>query len=175
MKLRSTIAIVVLGGFCLLAGIARAQSPTTGQITGVVRDASGAVVSDAKVTLTSAAGVQREGASDANGHFTFALLPPGAYRVEVEKAGFSKATAEGAVVRITETTSLEIHVAVATQKAVIEVQAETPLVQTVEYPRALLHRVSRRYRRTTVRRTHGLQRLVRGIPRRSVAHLRRPQ
>ena len=50
--------------------------------------------------------------------------------VEVEKAGFSKATAEGAVVRITETTSLEIHIAVAAQRAVIEVQAETPLVQT---------------------------------------------
>ena len=130
MKLRSTIAIVVLGGFCLLAGIAQAQSPTTGQITGVVRDASGAVVGGAKVTLTSSAGVQRESASDANGHFAFALLPPGTYGVEVEKAGFSKATAEGAVVRITETTSLEIHIAVAAQRAVIEVQAETPLVQT---------------------------------------------
>jgi len=130
MKLRSTIAFFVLGGFCLLAGIARAQSPTTGQIAGIVRDPSGAVVSDAKVTLTSAAGVQRESASDAAGRFAFALLPPGAYRLEAEKAGFSKATTEGAVVRITETTSLEIRLAVAAQKAVIEVMAETPLVQT---------------------------------------------
>jgi len=130
MKLRSTIALVILGGVCLLAGIARAQSPTTGQIAGVVKDPSGAVVSDAKVTLTSQAGVQRETASDVAGRFAFALLPPGAYRVETEKAGFGRATTEGAVVRITETTSLEIRLRLAAQKAVIEVMAESPLVQT---------------------------------------------
>jgi hypothetical protein len=129
MKLRDIIARVVLG-FCLFAGAAQAQSPTTGQITGVVKDPSGAVVSDAKITLTSSAGVQREAISDASGRFAFALLPPGSYQVETEKAGFSKATTEGAVVRITETTGLEIRLTLAAQRAVVEVQAESPLVQT---------------------------------------------
>jgi hypothetical protein len=130
MKLRSRIALAVLGVVCVMAAVARAQSPTTGQITGIVKDASGAVVGDARVTLTNAAGVQRETASDAAGRFAFALLPPGAYRVETEKTGFSKATTEGAVVRITETSSLEIRLGVAAQKAVVDVVSETPLVQT---------------------------------------------
>jgi len=129
MKLRDVIAVVVLG-FCFLAGVTQAQSPTTGQITGVVRDPSSAVVSDAKITLTSSAGVQREATSDASGRFAFAFLPPGSYRVETEKAGFSKATTEGAVVRITETTGLEIRLTLAAQRSVVEVQAESPLVQT---------------------------------------------
>ena len=130
MKLRMTIALVVMGGFCLIAGMARAQSPTTGQITGVVKDPSGAVISDAMLTLTSVTGVQRETSSDATGHYAFSLVPPGAYRLEAEKAGFSKAMAEGVDARITETTSLDIHFKVAAQVSTIEVQVEPPLVQT---------------------------------------------
>jgi hypothetical protein len=120
----------MMAGFLLWAGVGLAQSPTTGQITGVVKDSSGAVISDAKITLTSAAGVQRETASDAAGHYAFLLVPPGAYRVEAEKAGFGKATADSIAVRITETTSLDIHLKVAAQMATIEVMVEPALVQT---------------------------------------------
>lgn len=127
---RWTITSWILGAFFWLALVAQAQSPTTGQITGVVKDPSGAVVGGARVILTSAAGVQRDSTSDAAGHFTFAVLPPGAYKLEVEKTGFGKANVEGAVVRITETTSLEIHLAVAEQKAVVDVMAEPALVET---------------------------------------------
>jgi hypothetical protein len=114
----------------MLAGLAAAQSPTTGQITGVVKDSSGAVVVGAKVTLTSAAGVQRETSSDAAGHYAFSLVPPGAYQIETEKSGFSKHTSEGVAVLITETTNLDIHLAVASQKAVIEVMVQPEMVQT---------------------------------------------
>ncbi|MFZ0440557.1 MAG: carboxypeptidase-like regulatory domain-containing protein, partial [Candidatus Sulfotelmatobacter sp.] len=105
MRLRRAVSLFTLTGFFLIAGLVSAQSPTTGQITGVVRDSSGAVIGNAKVTLTSTAGVQRETSSDAAGHYAFSLVPPGAYRVETERAGFGKATAEGVVVRITEITS----------------------------------------------------------------------
>jgi hypothetical protein len=130
MTSRWCVSYLVLCAVLLLAGIAAAQSATTGQIVGVVKDPSGAVISDAKVTLTNSAGVQRETATDASGHFAFALLPPGAYRVETEKAGFGKAAAEGAVVRITETTNLDIHLQVAAQKTEVEVVVQPPLVDT---------------------------------------------
>ena len=64
------------------------------------------------------------------GHYAFSLLPPGTYRVEAEKAGFSAATAEGVVAQITQTTSLDLPLTVASQKAVVEVAAETPLLDT---------------------------------------------
>lgn len=130
MQLRRTVPLFILTGFFWFAGLALAQSPTTGQITGVVKDPSGAVVGGAKLTLTSAAGAQRETTSDAAGHYAFSLLPPESYRLETDKAGFSKATAEGVEVRITETTTLDIRLQVAAQKSVVEVNVESALVQT---------------------------------------------
>ncbi len=115
---------------CLMMPLTQAQTATTGQIVGVIKDATGAVVGGAKVTLTSAAGVKRETISDATGHYVFSLAPPGVYRVEAEKAGFSKAVAEGVVVRITETTSLDVRLEVSSQKSVIEVTAQAALVET---------------------------------------------
>ena len=129
-ELRWVMALSILGGFLLFAvGRAGAQSTTTGQITGVVKDPSGAVIADAKITLTSDAGVEREISSDATGHYTLSLVPPGNYRIETEKPGFGKATTEGVTVRITEITRLDIRLELATQKAVVEVTSETPLVQ----------------------------------------------
>ena len=128
MRSRST-TLAILTGLLLLAGLVQAQSPTTGQISGVVKDPSGAIVSGATVSLVGPGGA-RQTTTDAAGHFAFGLLPPGTYQVGVEKAGFSKATVDGVNARITETTSVDIRLTVAAQKAVVEVQAETPLVQT---------------------------------------------
>ena len=130
MQLRRAIAFFTVVSCLLFATLALAQSPTTGQITGVVKDASGAVVSGAKITLTSTAGVQRTTFSDATGHYSFSLVPPGTYRVDTEKSGFSKATAESVVVRITETTNQDMPLAIASQSAVVEVASEAPLLQT---------------------------------------------
>jgi hypothetical protein len=130
MQLRRAFPLSIFAIFFWFAIFASAQSPTTGQITGVAKDASGAVIPEAKITLTSAGGVQRETASDGTGHYAFSLVPPGAYRVEAEKAGFGKATAEGVVARITETTTLDIHFKVAAQTATVEVVVQPALVQT---------------------------------------------
>ncbi len=135
MRLRSAVPVCILAGFFLLASLMSAQTPTTGQVTGVVKDPSGAVISEARITLTSAAGVQRESSSDTSGHYAFSLVPPGTYHLDAEKAGFGKATANGVVVRITETTNLDIRLEVASQKAVVEVQVQPELVQTQDAAR----------------------------------------
>lgn len=124
------ISVAARGLFLFAVGSAEAQPPTTGQITGIVKDPNGAVINEARITLTSAAGVQREVASDVTGLFAFSMIPPGIYRVEAKKNGFSKTTAENVIVRITEITSLDIQLEVAAQKAVVEVMAAPPLVQT---------------------------------------------
>jgi hypothetical protein len=130
MRLRRAVSLSALAGVLLFAGLASAQSPTTGQITGVVKDPTGAVVSGAKITLASTAGVERQTSSDATGHYAFSLVPPGSYRVEAEKTGFTKVTAEGVTVRITEITNLDLPLAVASERAVVEVAGESPLLQT---------------------------------------------
>ncbi|MBV8672529.1 MAG: carboxypeptidase regulatory-like domain-containing protein [Acidobacteriaceae bacterium] len=134
MRAVRTVAFSVLCGFLWLAGIAGGQTTTTGQIAGIVRDPSGAVVSGATITASSQAGVDRGTVTDAGGRFTFSVLPPGSYRLVAKKSGFADTTAPAVVVRITETTNLEINLAVAVQTAVVEVhseQAETPTHGTV--------------------------------------------
>jgi hypothetical protein len=67
-----------------------AQTPA-GQITGVVKDAAGAVVAGAQVKATqTATGVAHTATSGTAGEYTLPDLPPGTYTLEVSKEGFGK-------------------------------------------------------------------------------------
>ena len=70
-------------------GVAHAQAPT-GTITGVVTDATGAVVAGARITITNrATGLSRTLTSSAEGDYSAVALPPGDYQVMAEATGFS--------------------------------------------------------------------------------------
>src|SRR5579862_2510817 len=65
-----------------------AQTPT-GSISGVVHDATGAVVPNAAITLTSQdTGSIRNLVSAGDGSYTATALPPGIYQVKTAMAGF---------------------------------------------------------------------------------------
>ena len=60
-----------------------------GQLGGSVTDASGAVIANARMTLTSSAnGISRMAVSDASGRWTIARLPSGNYKIKAESTGF---------------------------------------------------------------------------------------
>jgi hypothetical protein len=122
--------VVLLSLSLILSGAAAAQTPTTGQISGVVYDPSGAAVAGATVTLTSEAGVKREVTSDSAGRYAFPLIPPGRYRLQARASGFEEASYEGVVSRITAITDFDIHLTVAGRKEAVVVTTEVPLVQT---------------------------------------------
>src|SRR3954463_2936017 len=74
-----------------LASTSFAQT-ATGQITGTVRDASGAVMSGVKVAVTSQqTGLTRETKTGVNGEYVIPLLPVGIFVVTAEQAGFKTA------------------------------------------------------------------------------------
>ena len=56
---------------------------TVGTLRGQVADPSGAVIPQASLTVTSAAGVSRTGTSDASGQYAISGLAPGQYTVTV--------------------------------------------------------------------------------------------
>ncbi len=59
-------------------------------MAGTVMDTSGAVVAGAQIRiLRTEDGKSRNGTADASGQFSFAALPPGHYRVEVQSPGFA--------------------------------------------------------------------------------------
>ncbi|HEY4683609.1 MAG TPA: carboxypeptidase-like regulatory domain-containing protein, partial [Candidatus Acidoferrales bacterium] len=128
MSARKFIACIV---FILAAwGVGWAQTATTGQITGAVKDPSGAVIAGAKVTLTSPAGAEREATTDAEGHYRFPLLPPGTYQLTVEAPGFKAFALQGVLVKITETTEADASLTLAAARESVTVTAEPPLVQS---------------------------------------------
>jgi hypothetical protein len=118
--------------FALCAAVMFAQGGATGAIDGVVQDASGAVIANAKVSVKNEATneVLRQATTDAAGLFVATLLPVGTYSVEVTAAGFPVTTFPGVVVRITETTRMTAALKVNTVKQIVEVQSQVEQVNT---------------------------------------------
>jgi hypothetical protein len=72
------------------SSVLRAQSTNAG-LSGRITDPSKAVIVDAKVAAISVGtNVRYETATNDSGEYYFANLPPGPYRIEVEKTGFKK-------------------------------------------------------------------------------------
>src|SRR5436190_23721318 len=79
----------VLGGLIVLAG-ASGQAPT-GTIAGIVMDATGATVAQARVVVRNPdSGLNRTAMTKEEGSYSAASLPAGSYELIVEAAGFSK-------------------------------------------------------------------------------------
>jgi hypothetical protein len=86
---RTIMALLSL--LCLCGGLARSQE-ITGQIRGIVADASGAVVANATVTITNIDRNQvlRTVETNSAGEYVAPFLPVGRYSVTVEFKGFKK-------------------------------------------------------------------------------------
>ena len=82
--------IFVLASLALLLGAPLAQAQTTGSITGVVTDASGAVLPGVTITLSGERliGGPQTQVSDTSGTYRFDRLVPGTYNVKFELQGF---------------------------------------------------------------------------------------
>ena len=100
-------------------------------ILGTVADASGAVVPGATVTvLSSATGVAKAAATNAQGEFEVRYLTPGTYDVSVQANGFSSQTQKGIVVQISQQEKLSFSLSVSTRQENVVVQAGQQLLQT---------------------------------------------
>jgi len=131
MRMRAFATLLAAASiFCFMTPMIPAQTATTGQIVGAVTDPSGALVAGARVVLTSDAGVRREAQTGGNGRYTFPLLNPGAYRLDVTQSGFASVKVEGIIVQITESSVVDVALKVASAPTTIAVTGESPLVQT---------------------------------------------
>jgi hypothetical protein len=130
-KIRYFLASILILSW---GSLAFAQGGATGAISGTVQDASGAVVSGAKVSVTSEATSQlvRALTTDASGIFTASLLPVGKYTVEVSASGFATTKFPGIEVVITETTRLLATLKVSSAQQVVEVQSEVAQINTAD-------------------------------------------
>ena|SRR5215470_18076528 len=67
---------------------AQSSSPALGHFSGVIQDLKGSKIREARVTVNGVAGFQQKLVSNKRGQFQIDL-PPGTYRILVEKSGFA--------------------------------------------------------------------------------------
>ncbi|MGC2489651.1 MAG: carboxypeptidase-like regulatory domain-containing protein, partial [Candidatus Sulfotelmatobacter sp.] len=80
----------------------------------------------------AATGFSRSTKTDGQGTYQFLELPPAAYVLTVEAAGFAKTKRENVVLQVSNPTTLNLSLQVAGGSVVVEVTGESPLVNTTD-------------------------------------------
>lgn len=92
--------LFIVSVFCL-AFSAGVFAQATSQISGTVKDASGAVIAGAQVTVTQTdTQFTRSATSDASGVYSLPDLPLGPYQIQVKKEGFNTYVQTGIVLQV---------------------------------------------------------------------------
>ncbi len=113
------------------ARLCLAQTASTGALSGVITDPQGAVVPDVQIKVTSeTTGETRTVTSRSDGAYVVPLLSPGSYRVEAEGRGFKRGLLSGIRIEVTETTTLEIRLAVGATSETVTVTPDAAVTQT---------------------------------------------
>jgi hypothetical protein len=104
---------------------------STGTISGVVEDPSGAVISGATVTVRNVdTGAARTLTSDAGGRYIAPVLPVGNYEVRGEQTGFQTEIRSGITLTVGREEVINLTLRVGQLASTVEVTAEAPLVET---------------------------------------------
>lgn len=119
------LSIALLTAVPRLAG----QGATTGSIAGIVTDPSGALLQDAKITVTSPALlVPQTTVTSAQGTYRFPSLPPGTYALMVEAPGFEPLKREEIVINSGFNATIDVPMTLAGQVQTVAVSAEAPVI-----------------------------------------------
>ena len=150
----------------LLPTAARAQGgESTGQITGTVRDSSGAVMPGVLVEVSSPALIEKVRSTNSNseGQYRIVNLPVGTYTVKFTLEGFS--TREQANVVLTSGFAAQVNgvMAVGARTETVTVVAETPTVDTQNARQAITFQGEEIRELPTARNVSSLLALTPGI------------
>ena len=122
--------MLLLVSSVLLIPAAYAQVDAGG-IRGTVADSSGALVSGAKVTLTSeGSGLSSEATTASDGNYAFTPIKIGSYTLVVEAAGFRKATQQGIKVDVQQQLKADFSLVPGSVQEQVFVTAMVSLLQT---------------------------------------------
>jgi hypothetical protein len=114
----------------IFAGRAAVAQANAG-ITGTVTDASGAVVTDANVTIANeATSVSSKTVTTGAGTYQFTGLNPGLYTVAVERQGFKKSVQNHVNVEVTVTDTINFTLANGAATETVEITANTIALNT---------------------------------------------
>ena len=124
------IRSVLFASLAVLLGCATAWAQGTAQLTGTVKDQSGAVLPGVEINATqTATGAKRTTVSDETGNYVLPNLPIGPYMVEASLPGFKSYVRSGIVLQVGSNPIVPIVLQVGQVAEQVEVKADAALVE----------------------------------------------
>jgi hypothetical protein len=113
------------------ANLVSAQVLTTGAISGLIVDQSGATIPGASITITDpSTGFRRTATADASGQYTFTDLQPATYQLRVAAKGFSDAVLNTVVVQAARTLDVKVEMKIGQANETVEVSTQSQVLET---------------------------------------------
>ena len=113
----------------LFSSLAFGQSDL-GSISGFVKDPSGAVIPNAKITARNLTGLERHVVTNESGYYTITNVPPSLYSIQVEASGFKKYESTGNKLDPSSNLQIDATLTVGAQTDTVEVSATAQVLQT---------------------------------------------
>jgi uncharacterized surface anchored protein len=132
MKKRTRFVFQILSGALLLAvwGVTT-SAQTSAEITGLVRDPTGAAISGASVTVTNkATGANRNVTTNSEGLYSFPSLPPGTYELKVEQPGFKISLNDNVRLEVQQAARLDVAMEVGQVGETVTISAAPALLNS---------------------------------------------
>ncbi|MDZ7638364.1 MAG: carboxypeptidase regulatory-like domain-containing protein [Bryobacterales bacterium] len=119
--------------FCavLLVASSLLAQYTSQQISGTVRDGSGAVVVGASITaIQQETGLTRQATSAENGYFAVSSIPIGDYTIDVEAPGFKRYRQTGIILSVNSKVTADVALSVGEVTESVTVSADAAMIET---------------------------------------------
>jgi len=124
------VPAIVLFVLFVSVGVVRAQS-TTASLSGRIVDPSKAGIGAAQVAAISVATNARyEAKSQESGAYSLVNLPPGIYRIEIEKNGFKKLIKPDVTLHVQDALEINFAMNLGSVREIVTVEGGSPLVNT---------------------------------------------
>jgi len=101
----------------------------SGDVKGIIKDSSGAVMQNVAIVETDK-GIRYTVATDSTGQYRLTGLAPASYEVSAAAPGFESQVRKNVVLTLGETVIVDFQMKVAAGKEIVEVLADSPVVDT---------------------------------------------
>ncbi len=124
--------LLIVAALCAALGATlSAQSVSTAQLQGVVKDATGAAIPGATiVAVETATGFAHVATSGTNGNYVLPNLPAGAYSLKVTATGFTTYNQTGITLQVATNPTINVDLRVGSQSQEVNVTANAAMVET---------------------------------------------
>jgi hypothetical protein len=127
------VAFLLMAFVLMSAGPNTLGQTPTATLSGVIRDQSGAVLVDVRISAkNSLTGAARDTRTDSEGRYSLTNLFPGEYEVRAERTGFKAAVQSAVVLSVGGASVVDLTLQVGEVTEAIDVRIAEPLIETTK-------------------------------------------